>query len=202
VPASHPHITLFSPGPDLRVALLDLNDFATFSGLRGKREIEKEGAKYVVRQVTQEPAAEILYEASGKPYLPNGPHLSVSHAHDKLALAFSTAGNATGIDIEKVRDKILAIRDRFLSPAELAHLGRATLAGYTLYWAAKEALYKACGVPGVIFAEELIVEPFDMSGPEGMIQARLARKGIEKKYTLQFKKLEDYVLVYTLACEE
>lgn len=196
-----PDIKIFEPAPALKIALLDLHDFASFLATAAKREVERKAALYVVRWLTGNGRAEIRYEKSGKPYLEKGPQISVSHAFDKLAVALSSNGLSPGVDIEKVREKVLLIKEKFLSEAELEQLRGASAAAYTICWAAKESLYKACGLRGLLFARELLIEPFEERA-EGTLRARVTRSGAEKTYTLQYKKLEDYVLVYTLKSEQ
>lgn len=196
-----PEIKVFEPAPALKIALLDLRDFASFSGIGGKREMEQKGALYVLRSLTGNKLAEICYEENGRPYLEGGPYISVSHAFDKLVVAFSANSEVPGVDIEKVREKVLAIKEKFLSQAELAQLHNASAAAYTIYWAAKEALFKACGLQGLLFGRELLIEPFEEANA-GTLRARVARSGAEKTYTLQYKKLDDYILVYTIGSEQ
>ena len=68
---------------------------------------------------------------------------------------------------------------------------------YTLYWSAKEALYKACGISGLIFAEQLHIEPFKFCKEGGEIIGLISHPDSEKKHTLQYRVLNDYMIVYT-----
>jgi len=180
-----------------KTALLELSEFAACFGLTEKRDIEKKAALFLVRQVLQNGELEISYADSGKPLLQNGVKISVSHAYEKLAVLFSFNNSEPGIDIEKVRAKILKIKEKFLSPRELEDLKEATPQKYTLYWAAKEAIYKAHGTAGLLFAEQIGIEPFSLKQDEGKIRASVIRSGSEKKYTLHYQILTEYVLVYT-----
>jgi len=192
-----PKIQVFNPSAKLRLALLDLTEFAEVHSLSGKREIEKEAAIYGVRTVLGDDRLEIAYEKNGRPFLDNGVKISISHSYDKLALLFSTNHKEVGVDIEKVRDKILKIREKFLSPSELEELEGAPLEKITFYWAAKEAIYKAAGVEGLLFASEIAVHPFSFSAKGGTLAAELKRAGSEKQFTLHYQVIDDYVLVYT-----
>jgi len=115
---SNPNILYLSDSAYHKTALLELSEFAACFGLTEKRDIEKKAALFLVRQVLQNEGLEIIYAPSGKPMLQNGVKISVSHANEKLAILFSFNGCEAGIDIEKVRDKILKIKEKFLSPAE------------------------------------------------------------------------------------
>ncbi len=191
------NIECISPNEALKMALFDLEEFAVFNDLTQKREIEKKAALYVAKKVLDDEGIEIQYHHNGRPYLHNGIKISVSHAYGKLAVLFSFNGKEIGIDIEKVRDKILKIKEKFLSAAELKELENASLEKYTLYWGAKEAVYKASNIEGLLFAEQIAIAPFILAEVEGKITASVNRPGSEKNYTLHYKILTEYVLVYT-----
>ncbi len=194
--SNNPKIAHFSVNETLQYALLDLEEFALCFNLSDKRVIEKMAALFLVRNVLKDELLEIFYEASGKPYLNAGSKISISHSYNWLTVLFSTEGEV-GIDIEKVRDKILKIKEKFLSEKELHELKDASLEEYTLYWCAKEALYKASGISGLIFSEQLFIEPFSYSKTGGKIKAIINHTNSEKKHTLHYQVLNDYVLVYT-----
>jgi len=194
--SNSPKIEHFSVNEALQYALLDLEKFALHYNLSDKRTIEKMAALYLVRSILKDESVEIFYEESGKPYLKKSTKISISHSYNWLAVLFSST-QEIGIDIEKVRDKILKIKEKFLSSEELNELKDAPLEKYTLYWCAKEVLYKASGISGLLFAEQLFVDPFVYSKNGGKIKAVLNHPDSEKKYTLHYRVLNDYVLVYT-----
>lgn len=202
MPPNVPDIKLLTCSSQLRVALLDLRDFASFTGLTNKRDAERAGARFVIQRVLDDGSRSIRYENSGKPFLDEGPKISISHAFDKLAVAFFSGGMDPGIDIEKVRDKVIAIRHKYLSGHELKDLEGSSALAYTLYWAAKEAMYKASGLAGLIFARELLLDTFEIAPDSGSLVGHVLRPGHEKKYTLHYHILGEYVLAYTYACEE
>src|SRR6185369_876971 len=139
----------------------------------------------------------ISYHENGRPLLSNGVKISVSHAGHKLAVLFSRKGVDAGVDLEQVREKVLRIREKFLSPAELADLKEAPLELYTTYWAVKEAVYKAMCTPGLLFAEQIAVQPFSFNRNGGDIFCDVKRNGVEKKFALRYQLMDEYVLVYT-----
>jgi 4'-phosphopantetheinyl transferase len=199
--SNKPKILYINDSADLKIVLANLDEFAAHEGLTQKRETEKKAARHVVKEVLQNQALEICYQPSGRPYLENGIGLSVSHAYDQLAVLFSFTEQQVGIDIEKVRDKVLKIREKFLSARELSDLHDADTEKYTLYWAAKEAVYKAHDTEGLIFAEQIAIEPFSAEEKKGEIRARVTREGSQRDYCLTYHLLNDYVLVYACACQ-
>jgi phosphopantetheinyl transferase len=193
-----PEIQRFQPATGVEYALLDLDEFAAARGLTAKREIERQAALHVVRTVLQQANLAILYEESGRPFLSEGPFISISHSYNKLAMLFSHTTERVGIDIEKVREKILSIKGKFLSEEELEALEGAPVEQYTLYWCAKEAVYKAAGISGLIFAEQLLVEPFSFSAQGGNIILQLRTDKFSKVYRLAYHLLDNFALVYTI----
>lgn len=84
----------------------------------------------------------------GKPHGPpvvagGGPHLSVSHSGDRVAVAIAAAG-PVGVDVEEIRPLDETIMRHVLAPAE--SLDGDDLTGNLLaYWTRKEAIVKATG---------------------------------------------------------
>lgn len=195
---SRPNIQIISLSSQLKLALTDLRDLAAFFETDSKREIEKRAALHAVRQVLGNDKANILYEKNGRPHLEDrSAHISISHSHDKLAILFSFNERHVGVDVELIRDKVLKIKEKFLSPPELQHLQNASVDIYILYWAVKEAVYKAAGKEGLIFSEEILVEPFQFNANGGLVRARVQRADLQKNFTLHYQKAEDYILAYT-----
>ena len=181
----------------LKLALLDLNKFAAHVNLTDKRSIEKQAALYVTRSVLNDNNIEILYKESGKPYLSHDVNISISHSYDWLVVLFSYNGVDIGVDIEKIRDKILNIKDKFLSEKELEDLKDGLIEKYIAYWCTKEAIYKAYGKVGLIFEDQIFVHNFNYSQKGGEINAYVCDAYCEKKYTLHYQVLNNYILTYT-----
>lgn len=90
----------------------------------------------------------------GKPHLAGREYeISLSHTEDFIAVVFSPR-SAVGVDLEKPREQILRILPRLYSPEEVAAVN-GDLDMATIYWSAKEALYKLYGKRSVDFKEHL-----------------------------------------------
>ncbi len=192
-----PTISISSLSEHLQMAKLNLADFAEYYNLTDKRSVEKQAAAHVVRFVLKDDDIEILYKESGKPYLLSHISISISHSYDWIVVLFCFQKKNIGIDIEKVRDKILNIKDKFLSKKELANLQDAPAEKYITYWCAKEAIYKALDIAGLNFAEQIFIEDFIYSHTGGKINAHVYDLDSEKKHTLHYQVLDNYILVYT-----
>ncbi|HMR92946.1 MAG TPA: 4'-phosphopantetheinyl transferase superfamily protein, partial [Chitinophagaceae bacterium] len=101
-----------------------------------------------------------------KPYLADEAyHFSISHCGDYAAAIVSTQCRV-GIDIEIPVPKINAVRNKFLSPRELAlwdtnPASPAHLEDLTLAWSAKEAVFKWYGLGQVDFSEHIRLQVRD-----------------------------------------
>jgi 4'-phosphopantetheinyl transferase len=107
------------------------------------------------------------YSNIGAPYLVDGRHISISHTKDIAAVAISST--SVGIDIEYYKEKIKKIASRFLHPSEYRSPESENEIEYlTQIWTAKEALYKLSHKPGLIFKEQMCIEPFEKEDTEGL----------------------------------
>ena len=87
------------------------------------------------------PGSKILYKDCGEPYLsPNNYNISISHSFPMVSIAISK--NRIGIDLEKVKEKIIRIKDKFILN-EKSFIPNDNEEKYlTAIWCVKEALYK------------------------------------------------------------
>jgi 4'-phosphopantetheinyl transferase len=179
----------------MTLGLLHLPDYAAFTGLSGKRELERNATAYLLEKMFNN-KCKLEYSPEGKPSIKGEAcHISISHSHDKLAIISNEAA-PTGVDVELIRDKVLKIKDKFLSAEELNEAND-NVEKLIIYWAAKEALYKLYGLKEVEFAKHLYVHPFDLSFP-GKLTGEIRLEKFQKKFNLHYEKLEDYMLVYIL----
>lgn len=81
-------------------------------------------------------------------------HFSISHCGDFAAVIISRT-ERVGIDIEIPVEKIIRIRDKFISPAEKEILNPLSVEEFTQIWSAKEAVFKWYGLGLVDFKEHI-----------------------------------------------
>lgn len=174
---------------------MHLPDYSTFTGITAKRELEKNATAFLLEKLFGKRVT-IDYNPEGKPILnEESCHISISHSHDKLVIVCNTLCD-TGVDVELIRDKVLKIKDKFLSEAELEE-AKDNVEKLIIYWAAKETLYKVYGLKEVEFAKHLFVHPFTLN-PAGTLTGEINLESFRKKFNLHYEKLEDYMLVYVL----
>ncbi|MGE0562598.1 MAG: 4'-phosphopantetheinyl transferase superfamily protein [Flavobacteriales bacterium] len=134
----------------------------------------------------------ITYDKFGKPMLSNESELSISHAGNYAVIALNTVKKC-GIDIEQISAKVERIKHKFLSSEELKKVS--SVEELTLFWCAKEALYKLYGEKELIFNEQLLV---DYKIKPNTLLGRIKINEREEKHELLAEKIEDYFLVYTI----
>ena len=81
-------------------------------------------------------------------------HFSISHCGD-YAAAIVSKDSRVGVDIEIPVEKIIRIRDKFLHTKEITHYPVPDMQYLTLFWSAKEAVFKWYGDGKVDFREHI-----------------------------------------------
>lgn len=152
-------------------------------------------------------AVQFLIQKEGKSYeglfkdncskrflINNDWHISISHSFP-FAVAALNKKMPVGIDIEKPKDKILRIRNKFLNPKEDYWVGD-DLTKATIYWSAKEALYKLHGRKKLVFKDNIRISLIKIS-PEPEIQGEIFINDKTSKYELFIYHFENHLLVCT-----
>ncbi len=149
----------------------------------------------------------IKKDENGKPYIidyqenndknNSNIHISLSHSYPFVGALVSRLG-ACGVDIEQPKEKILRVAPRVFSEKELVFLEK-DLEKSTVFWCAKEVLYKIYGKGEVNFKENLFVFPYENHTENEnnlKIAAEIKMPDFYQKYILDVSFLEDFVLCY------
>lgn len=164
-----------------------------------RRQREQMATRVLLHTLLPHYNGSISYDNNGKPTLANGYQISVSHSNQWAAIALHPT-QAVGIDIEELRPKIVRIADRFLSSSEIENLQNTIrsdhdrLLRYTVYWSAKEALFKWHSKGEVDFKKHLCIYAYN-SGT-GKIEAEVRKDESPVALTLHCLKLEEAVCVW------
>lgn len=137
----------------------------------------------------------IHYHSNGKPYLPDGLHISISHTKRYVALIISRS-HPVGIDIERKSDRVhrLAhkfVRDDELLPPHPLHLTYALL----LIWSAKEVMFKCMNEEEVDFRKHLHVDLREMNGMP--LVGTESRSPHQHTYIIYYMLHSDFVMTWT-----
>lgn len=126
-----------------------------------KRRIEHLAGRYLLQYLKADfPLHDIVPNEQDKPVLPDAStHFSVSHSYP-YAAALIHSREPVGIDLQCWHERILKIRDKFLSPAEQECCGD-NPEEVTLAWCAKEAAYKFHGQRGIDFIAQLPIQKWE-----------------------------------------
>lgn len=139
----------------------------------------------------------IAYHDNDAPYLPDSIYsISISHTQGYAAVLLQYKPHA-GIDIERRGDRILKVRERFMSEAESANINKANEADHLLiYWCAKEALFKMIGKEEVDFKRHLHIHPFPFA-MSGILTASESRTLETSVYQLSYEIHSDFIIVWS-----
>ena len=103
---------------------------------------------------------DLKYNKSGKLIFSQNKTLSISHSGNYAAVIFSD--HSVGIDIEKISDKAMKIKHKFLH-IELNYPQELNNQISLVYWNIKESIYKAVGITGIDFKKNILALPLDIN---------------------------------------
>ncbi len=103
---------------------------------------------------------EVKYDKAGKPIFSQNKTLSISHSGNYAAVIISN--HSVGIDIEKINNKAMKIKHKFLD-IELNYPQELNNQISLVYWNIKESIYKAVGVMGIDFKKNILALPLDIN---------------------------------------
>ena len=133
---------------------------------------------------------------NGRPFFAELPEFAVSLSHSGAWVAGIVATHGrVGIDVEMVRDKAQKLAPRFLAETERTDAGDEA-AKYSLYWSAKETLYKLHSCRGLVFKEQLLLDPFRLR-EAGVLTGHLLLENSRSQHQVYYQRLPpNYVLTY------
>ncbi len=134
---------------------------------------------------------DLKYDKSGKPIFSKNKKLSISHSGNYAAVIISS--HSVGIDIEKINNKAIKIKDKFLD-IELNYPQELNNQISLVYWNIKESIYKAVGIAAIDFKKNILALPLDINATKSKswyvnnddIYSFETHFRISKNYTLAF----------------
>lgn len=129
---------------------------------------------------------------SGKPFLIGSTaEISISHSFP-MAAAMIHLHNPCGIDLERARNKLIKIQNKFINEREIEY--RDNLQKLCAIWCGKEVLYKIYGRRKLSMRDETFIEFETDSVMNGIIQ----KDQMELHYRIHYEAVRDYFLAYSL----
>jgi len=143
---------------------------------------------------------DLNYDTNGKPSLADGKHISITHSYDFSAIIVSSQN--VGIDLEKQREKIIKIADKFIgSETDFLNTERNYKEDLSVIWGAKEALYKMCNSRSLSFKQDMHIHDFTKNTNQGTATVSCKELDFNSRFTFHFETFENYTLVYALENE-
>ncbi len=142
---------------------------------------------------------DVTYDQDGKPHLNDEHYISITHSFQFSGIIISK--RPVGIDIEKKREKILRIANRFTPLDEYRTLANnhAIIRKLSIVWGAKESIYKIMNIRGLSFLEHIYVDDFDFEDQK--TKAVVYYDNINHKFALEFTEFEGFSCVYAQALD-
>ena len=136
----------------------------------------------------------ITYDINGKPSLNSKSNISISHSHEIAAIAISD-NCKIGLDVQLKENKILNIRNKFLHKSEILNIGEdPSIDILTMIWTSKESIYKAVGLKGTSFSNNIKIDKVIEKDKTGI---GYYINGTEKvKFDLKFFYIDEYIICY------
>lgn len=131
-----------------------------------------------------------------KPFLEDEAyHFSISHCGD-YAAAIVSKTHRVGVDVEQVTEKIGRIMPKFLSTEEFFLIPRGAIEKTaTLFWSAKESIYKWQGTGGTDFKKHIHITNYSGDETEGFLHCNFKE---EITLHLHYLFFSDHFLTWVL----
>lgn len=196
-----PLIAVYDIAPDVRIGLWDMTEKPEDCGTlydetcrnlkSASRRQEYVCVRLLLRAMTGSDLR-IMHEQSGRPYLDNGLHISISHTRGICAIITSRHDNVA-IDIERHSDKVNRVAGRFLRSDETARDTTSRL----IHWCAKETAYKLFSADRLT-SDDIRVVPFEyqpacLQQPQSIIVHNTKR---DTMTTMSYAMLDDAVITF------
>jgi len=169
---------------------LSLNDYKLFL----KKKLQQHQSQFLAsRKLISQVDSDLRVSYKDDiPFLSDNRNISISHSDNVVTILISE-NEGIGIDVERINKKVHSIKSKFLNQKEINYLsGYEESRNLTRAWTAKEAIYKALRMPGIIFSENILIEEFNNESKTGI--GKFISTNQEKKFKLYFYDLDNYCL--------
>lgn len=129
---------------------------------------------------------------TGKPFLKgHDAELSISHSFP-MACAMIDLKKPCGIDLERPRQKLITVQDKYLHPSEFEYKG--DMEKLCEIWCAKEVIFKIHGRKYLSLKDEIKVKFKD----DHTMIGKILRPEEKQKFEIYYEWVWDYVLGYSV----
>lgn len=184
----------------LKYLYLNKEEFATLYSFKSeKRKKQWMSYRALIRTIVQTDFIyRIYYDENNKPYLVNPTRsISVSHTDNYSAVLINENVNEIrGLDVERLSEKAFRNKSKFLTDEEINLLPIDNLYFYsTLFWSAKESVYKKSNIPNIFLKSNIKIENIDFDN--NIINAKLFYKDIIVEINVFWSIYDSMVITYT-----
>ncbi|MEQ9304341.1 MAG: 4'-phosphopantetheinyl transferase superfamily protein [Marinoscillum sp.] len=175
--------------------LLDMIDEPVPDGLNPTRKAEWIVGRILVKNLCGQ--FELKYRGievldTGKPHLSGtDAEISISHSFP-MAAAMIHLKDFCGIDLERTRDKLIRIENKFINASETQYSGN--LEKLCAIWCGKEVLYKIYGRKKLSMKDDTSIIFESDSVMTGVIH----KDKMDQRYSIHYEPVKDYYLAYSL----
>lgn len=171
--------------------------FNKFLNMRRKKEWL--ATRILLKEVISGPLL-ICYGEDGKPFLKDSPYnIGISHSTEFVGI-YVHKEKIPGIDIENINRQIEKIAPKFMSYTELqfclSSKNEYSNEKLFIHWGAKEAVFKMIPDPGVDFATQIIILPFEINKPKGKLSAVYSNKQEHSTIPLSYRFIKNNLMVW------
>jgi len=176
------------------------DELVQFERLTGKsRRLEWMAVRWLLHKMSGRRKRSVcLKDEFGKPHLVDS-NYEISFSHSKQLVAVITSPYSCGVDIQNITPSVGRIAHKFMREEEMKSLKPKTrMEHLSVYWGAKEALYKAYGRKKLDFKEHILVEPFNYNLKKGICKGHVIKGDFSATYSLCYQIIGNHMLVYCL----
>lgn len=139
----------------------------------------------------------LYYDEFGKPHLNDGRYISISHSFGFSGIVVSD--KPVGIDIEKKREKIKVIAEKFIDYEfnYLINTDDHYVDKLTVIWCIKESLYKLFAQPGLSFKSHTLVIPFELK--DGITRAWIDYQDQKLPFDANYFHIDGFECAYVVS---
>ena len=163
---------------------------ASLSVRHPRTQIQRYASRLLIHEMLGD-LPEVWKDDNGKPHL-RGFDAEISISHTEGYAAVLLGSGKLGVDVQHYKPNVMKVRDRFLDDRELQMAQ--DIETTTLFWAAKEAVYKYNAEPGLDFKDPITIHSIETE----VLPSDFVYNGIQTNLQLGWKKLEGAMLVWTV----
>jgi len=131
----------------------------------------------------------LFYDKNGKPHLSNNKFISISHSFEYCGVIVSDV--KVGLDIEKLRPKILNISKKFISESDWNLIKLSSVENVTKVWTIKEAVFKAFGHKAIDLKKNIIITSINKKFNKASVSISINK--ITENYNIEIYNFSQYI---------